>query len=257
MNTNPPIALVTGGRRGIGRAIVWHLADQGFDVVINDLHDDESLQETIAGVERRGRKWALALGDIADLDAQDELAARAWSAFGRIDTLVNNAGVSVLSRGDLLDVSVESYDRNLDINLRGPFFFTQRIARRMLEQGESAHYRAIICVSSTNAETVALNRGEYCISKTGVSMMVKLFAARLGEHGIGVHEIRPGIIRTDMTTVSAASFDARIREGLTPIRRWGEPDDIGRAVATLAVGTFSFSTGSAFELDAGMHLNRF
>ncbi|WP_213780731.1 3-ketoacyl-ACP reductase [Caballeronia sp. dw_276] len=257
MNTNPPIAMVTGGRRGIGRAIVWHLADQGFDIVINDLSDDDNLRETIGGVERRGRRWALALGDIADLNGQDDLVERAWSAFGRIDTLVNNAGVSVLSRGDLLDVSVESYDRNLDINLRGPFFLTQRIARRMLDAGDSSYYRSIICVSSVNAETVSLNRGEYCISKTGVSMMVKLFATRLGAHSIGVHEIRPGIIRTDMTTVSAANFDERIREGLTPICRWGEPDDIGCAVATLAVGTFSFSTGSAFELDAGMHLNRF
>ncbi|WP_250527773.1 3-ketoacyl-ACP reductase [Caballeronia sp. GAWG2-1] len=256
MKRNAPVAMVTGGRRGIGRGIVWHLADAGFDIVINDLCDDDAMRETIAGVEARGRKWAMALGDIAELNEQDDLAERAWSAFGRIDTLVNNAGVSVLSRGDLLDVSVESYDRNLDINLRGPFFLTQRIARRMLNEPDSSLYRSVVCISSTSAETVSINRGEYCISKAGVSMMVKLFATRLAEHGIAVHEIRPGIIRTDMTSVSAASFDERIRDGLTPIRRWGTPDDIGRAVATLAIGTFAFSTGSAFELDAGMHMNR-
>lgn len=257
MKTNAPVALVTGGRRGIGRGIVWRLADQGFDIVINDLCDDDAMRETIEGVEARGRKWAIALGDIAALDQQDDLAKRAWQAFGRVDTLVNNAGVSVLSRGDLLDVSVESYDRNLDINLRGPFFLTQRIARRMMNMPDPEHYRSIVCISSTSAETVSINRGEYCISKAGVSMMVRLFATRLAAHGIAVHEIRPGIVRTDMTAVSAANFDERIRDGLTPIRRWGTPDDIGSAVAALAVGTFSFSTGSAFELDGGMHINRF
>jgi 3-oxoacyl-[acyl-carrier protein] reductase len=257
MKTNAPVAVVTGGRRGIGRGIVWRLADEGFDIVINDLCDDDAMRETIAGVEARGRRWAIALGDIAALDQQDDLVERAWSAFGRIDTLVNNAGVSVLARGDLLDVSFESYDRNLDINLRGPFFLTQRIARRMMSVSDSENYRSIVCISSTSAETVSINRGEYCISKAGISMMVRLFATRLAEHGIAVHEIRPGIIRTDMTAISAASFDERIRDGLTPIRRWGTPDDIGGAVAALAVGTFAFSTGSAFEVDGGMHINRF
>ncbi|CAB3810022.1 3-ketoacyl-ACP reductase [Paraburkholderia fynbosensis] len=257
MKINAPVALVTGGRRGIGRGIVWRLADEGFDIVINDLFDDDAMRETIDGVEARGRKCAIALGDIAALDQQDDFVNRAWQAFGRIDTLVNNAGVSVLSRGDLLDVSVESYDRNLDVNLRGPFFLTQRFARRMMDIPDPEHYRSIVCISSTSADTVSINRGEYCISKAGLSMMVRLFATRLAAHGIAVHEIRPGIIRTDMTAVSAANFDERIREGLTPIRRWGTPDDIGSAVAALAVGTFSFSTGSAFELDGGMHINRF
>lgn len=253
MTSSRGTALVTGARRGIGQGIAYALADAGFDLVLNDLTHDPAMDETILGVEARGRAAKTVIADIADLEGLPALCEQAWGAFEGIDHLVNNAGVSVNVRGDLLDVSVESYDRNLDINLRGPFFLTQHIARRMLQARTDA-YRSIIFISSISAETASTSRGEYCLSKAGVSMAAKLYALRLAQAGIGVHEIRPGIIRTDMTAVSATVFDQKIAEGISPIRRWGTPQDIGLAVATLCSGAFSFSTGGAFEVGGGIHL---
>lgn len=254
--SDAPVALITGGRRGIGQAIALALAATGFDVVVNDLPGDDA-GETLSGVRAAGRRSALAPGDIADLATQEDLVERAWSAFGRIDCLVNNAGVSVMSRGDLMDVTVESYDRCLDVNLRGPFFLTQKIARRMLEVAPGPHHRAIVTISSISAEVVSINRGEYCISKAGLSMLSKLYAVRLAEAGIGVYEVRPGIIRTDMTAVAAPRLDALINEGYTPIRRWGEPADVGRAVASLATGALPFSVGQIVYTDGGLAVPRF
>ena len=246
-------ALVTGARRGIGQGIAYALADAGFNLVLNDLTHDAAMDETLRGIEGRGRKAQAVIADISDLDGLPALSQQAWDAFGGIDHLVNNAGVSVNVRGDLLDVSVDSYDRNLNINLRGPFFLTQHIARRML-QASTDTYRSIVFISSISAETASPSRGEYCLSKTGVSMAAKLYALRLAEVGIGVHEVRPGIIRTDMTAVSASVFDQKIAEGISPIRRWGTPQDVGMAVAALCSGTFAFSTGGAFEVGGGIHL---
>lgn len=164
-----PVALVTGARRGIGCGIALALAGAGFDVVVNDLPGDTPA-ETLAGIGEAGQRAAWVAGDIGDLHAQEDLAARAWDAFGRIDCLVNNAGVSVMNRGDLLDVTVESYDRCLEVNLRGPFFLTQRIARRMLAAEPGIHHRSIVTISSISAEVVSIARGEYCISKAGLSM---------------------------------------------------------------------------------------
>jgi len=248
------IALITGGRRGIGRGIALALAGSGFDIVINDLVEDEAAAEAVAAVEALGRRAAVVVGDIADIAGLDAVVGAAWQRFGAIDCLVNNAGVSVLSRGDLLDVSLESYDRCLDINLRGPFFLTQKIARRMLEAPPATSQRSIITISSVSSEVVSVARGEYCISKAGLSMMSKLFAARLAESGIAVFEVRPGIIRTDMTRPSADRLDQLIAEGFTPIRRWGEPDDVGRAVATLAAGGLPFSVGEVVHVDGGLTL---
>lgn len=247
------VALVTGARRGIGRGIAYALADAGFDLVLNDIDHDQAMADTMQGVQSRGRTARTAIGDIAALDNLPALCKTAWDAFGRIDHLVNNAGVSVASRGDLLDVSVESYDRNLDTNLRGPFFLTQHIARRMLSAA-SDRYRSVVFISSISAETASPSRGEYCLSKTGVSMAAKLYALRLADAGIGVHEVRPGIIRTDMTAISEKVFDDRIANGISPIRRWGTPEDVGLAVATLCAGAFPFSTGGAFEVGGGIHL---
>jgi NAD(P)-dependent dehydrogenase (short-subunit alcohol dehydrogenase family) len=214
------------------------------------------MEETLAGVRAAGQRAATALGDISDLAVQEELVARAWDEFGRIDCLVNNAGVSVLNRGDLLDVTEESYDRCLDINLRGPFFLTQKIARRMLAAPAGEHHRSIVTISSISAEVVSINRGEYCISKAGLSMLSRLYAVRLAESGIGVYEVRPGIIRSDMTAVSAAKLDALIKDGYTPIRRWGEPEDIGRTVVTLASGALPFSVGQVVYADGGLAVPR-
>lgn len=257
MDVASRVAFVTGGRRGIGRGIALALADEGFDIVINDLVDDDAMQQTVAAVTSRQQRCKVVLGSVADVEKVQSLADQAWDCFGHIDTLVNNAGVTVQVRGDLLDVTLQSYNLNLDTNLRGPFFLTQAIARKMIMMSSSPTYRSIICISSTNAETVSPTRGEYCIAKTGVSMMVRLFAARLAEHGIGVHEVRPGLIKTDMSAGGGEKYNKMIEEGLTPLRRWGLPTDIGAALAAIATGKFAFSTGSAFELDGGMHMRLF
>ncbi|MFO1061389.1 MAG: 3-ketoacyl-ACP reductase [Dongiaceae bacterium] len=247
-------ALVTGAKRGIGRGVALALAASGFDIVINDLAADDEAAATAAEVAALGRRAAVVAGDIADLDGQERLVDAAWGCFGGIECLVNNAGVSVLNRGDLLEVSVESYDRCLDTNLRGPFFLTQRIARRMVAAPAGAGPRSIVTISSISAEVASVSRGEYCISKAGLSMLSRLFALRLAEAGIGVYEVRPGIIRTPMTQPSAGRLDALIAEGFTPIRRWGEPDDVGRAVATLAAGGLPFSVGQVVLVDGGLTL---
>ena len=254
MTTERPVALITGARRGIGQGIAFALAAAGFDLVINDLERDADAEATLAGVDARGARASFVAADIADLAAQPGLVDAAF-AFGRLECLVNNAGVSVLSRGDLLDVAPESYDRCLDVNLRGPFFLTQRIARRMLEQPPpEGGPRSIITVTSVNAETPSISRGEYCISKAGASMLTKLFALRLAPHGIGVFEVRPGIIRTPMTAPVAERYQREIERGITPIARWGEPADVGRAVATAATGGLPFSVGQVIYVDGGLSL---
>jgi len=256
MSEAHPVAMVTGGRRGIGRGIAFALADAGFDLVLNDLERDLDAEATLGGIVERGAKANFVAADLADLTAQPDLVEAAFGAFGRLDCLVNNAGVSVLSRGDLLDVSVESYDRCLTTNLRAPFFLTQSIARRMLDQApiEGGPPRSIVTITSVNAETASPSRGEYCISKAGASMLTKLFALRLAPHGIGVFEIRPGIIRTPMTAPAAERYEREIARGITPIARWGEPADVGRAVATAATGRLPFSVGQVIYVDGGLSL---
>jgi NAD(P)-dependent dehydrogenase (short-subunit alcohol dehydrogenase family) len=254
MTTERPVALVTGGRRGIGQGIAWALADAGFDLVINDLERDADAEATLAGIGERGARGTFVAADIGDLETHARLVDAAWGAFGRLDCLVNNAGVSVLRRGDLLDVALESYDRCLDVNLRAPFFLTQRIARRLLEQAplQDGPPRSIVSITSVNAEVASVNRGEYCIAKAGVAMLTKLFALRLAPHGIGVFEVRPGIIRTAMTAPSAERYERAIAQGLTPIARFGEPADVGRAVATIATGGLPFSAGQVIYVDGGL-----
>jgi NAD(P)-dependent dehydrogenase (short-subunit alcohol dehydrogenase family) len=254
-----PVALVTGGRRGIGRAVALALAEAGFDLVIVDLESDQDAETSLAGIAERGGQGAFLAADVADLAAQPKLVDAAFDVFGRIDCLVNNAGVSVLSRGDLLDVSVESYDRCLSINLRGPFFLTQKVARRMLAlpPAGGAPPRSIITVTSVNAEIASISRGEYCISKAGASMLTRLFALRLAAEGIGVYEVRPGIIRTAMTAPVADRYEREIAGGLSPIARWGEPAEVGRAVATLATGGLPFSAGQVVYVDGGLNLPAF
>ena len=250
-------ALVTGGRRGIGRGIAYAFAERGYDVVINDLVDDDATRETLSGIAERGAKGAFVQADVADLDGHARLLATAHAAFGGVDVLVNNAGVSVRERGDILEVTPESFDRLIGINLRAPFFLTQAIARSWLaEPASSPHRRSIITISSANVEVLGLNRAEYCLAKTALPMMTKLFAVRLAESDIGVFEIRPGIIRTDMTAVAKDRYDKLIEEGLTPIRRWGEPSDVGRAAVALASGAFAFCVGEAIHVDGGLTLQQ-
>ncbi len=251
-----PAALVTGARRGIGRATCAALAARGFDVVGADLSDDGAA-ETGAAVIAAGGSFRFLRADVAASTAHATLVEAAWDAFGGLECLVNNAGVGAMARGDLLDVTEASFDRCLNVNARGAFFLAQAAARRMVAPDAPRRGpRSLLFVSSANAFMPAVDRGEYCVSKAAVSMVTKLFAVRLAEAGIAVHEIRPGVIRTDMTAPVAERYAARIEAGLSPIRRWGEAEDVGGAIAALAAGDLPFTTGDAFHIDGGLHLHR-
>ena len=242
-------ALVTGGARGIGRSIALALAGAGFDVAVNDVKDSKELRATVAEISALGVKSVAVAGDISDISSHGAMLDKAEAALGLLTTLVNNAGVSVLNRGDLLDVTAESYDRCLNVNTRGTFFLTQAFAKRLKP---STSHRSIVTISSANAIGVSITRGEYCISKAGVSMMSKLFAARLSNEGVGVYEIQPGFIETDMTAPSKARYDKLINEGLTVIKRFGTPEEVGRIALTLAQGRLPYTTGQVIQADAGL-----
>jgi 3-oxoacyl-[acyl-carrier protein] reductase len=257
------VALVTGGGRGIGHGIVLSLAAAGYDLVVNYARNEEAARQTAAeavaaaGAAGRPVRVEICRADVAHSADRQQLAQFARERFGRLDMLVNNAGVAPTVRADLLETSEESFDRLMAINLRGPFFLTQSLARWMLEQRSAAlpdYLPQIVNISSVSTYAASVNRGEYCIAKAGMAMMTKLFAARLAEHGIRVYEIRPGIIETDMTAGVRERYDRLIQEGLSPIRRWGSPEDVGRAVAALAAGALSFSTGEVINVDGGFHL---
>jgi NAD(P)-dependent dehydrogenase (short-subunit alcohol dehydrogenase family) len=247
-------AFVTGARRGIGKAIALSLARAGFDVAVNDVADSEELLATVAEITVCGVKSVAVIGDISDLSSHEAMLDMAEAALGPLTTLVNNAGVSVQNRGDLLDVTAESYDRCQNVNTRGTFFLTQAFAKR-LKPSES--HRSIVTISSANATGVSITRGEYCISKAGVSMMSKLFAARLSNEGVGVYEIQPGFIETDMTAPSKARYDKLIDEGLTVIKRFGRPEEVGRITLTLAQGLLPYTTGQIIQADAGLMMVRY
>ncbi|MGB3288100.1 MAG: 3-ketoacyl-ACP reductase [Burkholderiaceae bacterium] len=249
-------ALVTGARRGIGRAIAYCLAEAGFDLILNDLTADAETERTLAGVRQRGAQAHFAQADIANLDAHAVLVDGAYEHFGRLDVLVNNAGMQVRKRGDLLDITPERFDEIVGVNLRGTFFLTQLAAKRMLADGLPTAGRSIVILSSSNAQLVSVEKGEYCISKTGLSMAAKLFAVRLAQAGIAVYDIRPGLIRTDMTAEVRDKYGAMIDQGISPIRRWGEPEDVGKAVTTLVSGLIPFATGIAVDIDGGLLIPR-
>jgi 3-oxoacyl-[acyl-carrier protein] reductase len=246
---------ITGGRRGIGRAIAYAFAENGHDIILNDLAEDEAARETLEAIEARGAKAHFLKADIGEVSGHEALVESAFAAFGGIDVLVNNAGISVARRGDMLEATPQSFDRLIAVNLRGPFFLTQAVARRWLREG-SAPARSIVNIASANANMASIDRAEYCLSKTGVGMMTKLYALRLADAGIAVFEIRPGVIRTDMTAVVSADYEKRIAEGLTPAGRWGEPEDVARAVVALTTGEFHFSTGEIIHVDGGLHIAR-
>lgn len=239
-----PVALVTGAGRGLGRGTALALQARGFEVVVNDL---EPPSDPLPGAVFVG-------GDIADTGGHARLVDAAWAAFGRLDCLVNNAGVTSTVRGDLLELSEESFDRVLGINLRSTFFLTQCVAKRMLATPAAGHFRSIVTISSVNAIMAAGTRADYSLSKSALTMLVKLYAVRLAGAGIRCYEVRPGIMRTDMTKPVRAQYDQKIADGAVPIRRWGEADDVGRCVAMLAAGELGFSTGEAIHVDGGLHI---
>lgn len=251
-----PTALVTGGNRGIGQAIVVALARRGFHVAFVDMAENEDTDRTRAAVQKDRGQATFIRGDIADVRGHDAIVQSAWEIERRLDVLVNNAGVPAPVRGDLLDVTADAFDAVMDVNLRGTFFLTQTTARRMLADSLDAPGRCIVTISSISAVAASPERGAYCCSKAGLCMMVKLFAVRLARHGIACFELRPGIIRTEMTRPVASHYDSLIEEGIAPIARWGEPDDVGRAVAALCAGEFSYMTGEVLHIDGGMHIAR-
>jgi NAD(P)-dependent dehydrogenase (short-subunit alcohol dehydrogenase family) len=245
------IAIVTGAQRGMGKAIALALATSGFDVAVVDLQLTEALKDVAAQATTKGVKSVALACNIGDIAAHEAMLAAAEAALGPVTTLVNNAGVSVKSRGDLLDVTPDSYDHCLNINTRGTFFLTQAFARRVRDTITPCH-RSIITITSANATAVSIARGEYCISKAGASMMSKLFAARLSDEDIGVYEIQPGFIDTDMVAPSKAKYDALIENGLTVIKRFGRPDEVGRIAVTLASGLLPYTSGQAILAEGGL-----
>ena len=239
-----PVALVTGGSRGIGRAIVEDLARS--HCVIATYNSNREAAEAVANATGS----TILPCQLADLSSCRALVQEIKERFGTLDLLVNNAGMAPRERRDILDATPESFDELFATNLRGPYFLTQQISQLMLDKGSGR----IVFVGSISSFTASLNRGDYCMTKAGVSMAVKLFAARLAPHNIGVFEIEPGIIRTDMIAGVAATYDKRIADGLLPQRRMGEPDDVARAVRAIADGLLDYCTGQVLHVDGGFHL---
>jgi NAD(P)-dependent dehydrogenase (short-subunit alcohol dehydrogenase family) len=259
-----PAALITGGSRGIGRGIALALTKAGWDVLINYRGNEEAARATARDCQsqhrdRQAPAWRAEIcqGDISIAADRERLLQTMRDKFGRLDLLVNNAGVAPTERVDILDAKEESFDRLISINTKGPYFLTQAAAHWMIDQAKSnisSPRGQIVTISSISAYTASVSRGDYCVSKAGLSMMTKLFAARLAEFGINVFEIRPGLIATDMTAGVKEKYDALIAKGLSPIARWGEPEDIGKAVVAIAARSFPFSTGEVFNVDGGFHL---
>ena len=285
-----PTAIVTGASRGIGRAIATQLDAAGYHVVVNYNSNEQAAQDAAAAVEAAARaegravRTALVQADVGDLAQHPRILDAAIALGGDVHLLVNNAGIAPKVRADLMELTPDNFDAALHTNLRGPFFLSQLVARHMIQEkvsfqekvsgtfsaasspspsaggpGSGSPFRAIVNVSSISAFTASVNRGEYCVAKAGVAMATKLFAARLAEHGINVYEVRPGVIETDMTSSPAvkAKYDKLILEqGLTPIARWGRPDDVAAAVRAIAEARLPFSTGEALHVDGGFHLHR-
>ena len=254
-----PISLVTGAGRGIGRGIAIELARLNHAVVINYAGNAAAADECLELVRAAGGDGITVQADVAVAADRERLVQTTLDAFGRIDLLVNNAGVAPNVRADLLEAGEESFDRLININLKGPYFLTQLVARQMIEQVQRNETNAfglprIVTITSVSAYTASVNRGDYCVAKAGLAMMTALYAARLAEHGINVYEVRPGVIETDMTAGVKEKYDGLIAQGAWPLRRWGQPEDIGRAVAAIARNDFPFSTGEAFNVDGGFHL---
>jgi NAD(P)-dependent dehydrogenase (short-subunit alcohol dehydrogenase family) len=262
-----PVALITGASRGIGRGIALGLAKIGYDLVINYARNAGAARQTAADCVSTARAAGKTIhaevcqGNIAGGAGRRKLIQFTKAKLGRLDLLVNNAGVAPEVRADILEASEASFDRLIDINVKGPYFLTQLAANWMIEQRRTGvppvlFQPKIITISSISAYTASVNRGDYCVSKAALAMLTPLYAARLAEHGINVYEIRPGVVRTDMTWPVRESYDRLIDEGLTPIKRWGTPDDVGKAVAAIAQDLLPFSTGEVVNVDGGFHLRR-
>ena len=252
------VALITGGTRGIGFGIAQALARIGCDLALCGTRPLEAVEEAIAELRSSGTEVLYVRANIADSVDRRNLIEAARSRFGGIHLLINNAGIGPKIRADILDATEESFDEVLGTNLRGPYFLTQSVVKWMIEQRKTKDnfWGCVINISSISADVASINRGEYCISKAGVAMATKLWATRLGEFNIPVYEVRPGIIKTDMTSGVAAKYDNLLSSGLTIQPRWGSPEDVGLAVAALARGDFPYSSGSVFMVDGGLSVRR-
>jgi 3-oxoacyl-[acyl-carrier protein] reductase len=252
------VALVTGGARGIGLGISRCLAREGFDLALCGRRSEAEAAQALDELRALGATVAYVSCDLVSAPERERLVAAVRERFSRLHVLVNNAGIAPPVRADLLEASEESFERVLRTNLEGPFFLTQAVARFLIEQRRAAEGWAggIVFVTSTSATVVSTNRGEYCVSKAGLAMAAQLWAVRLAEHGIPVYDVRPGIIRTDMTAAVAGKYDRQIADGLVPQARWGEPDDVGRVVAALARGDAPYSTGAVINVDGGLTIPR-
>jgi NAD(P)-dependent dehydrogenase (short-subunit alcohol dehydrogenase family) len=253
-----PVALVTGAGGGLGGAIARALASCGFDLVLNDLSETTSLLTLVDASAALGARAVTLAANIASDAGRAHFVDEAFAAFGRLDCLVNNAGVSVLDRGDILDVSPESFDRCVSVNLRAQFFVTQAVAKRMLAAPAPERRRTIITITTVAVDQlVGKVLAEYCIAKAGLAHAHQHFAARLASEGIDCYEVRPGMMKTDMTATTREKYDALIAAGFVPEGRWGDTSDVGSAVAALAGGTLSYATGQTLHIDGGMRFKVF
>lgn len=263
MSDATPVILVTGASRGLGRGIALKLSESGYSVIINFVGNAAAAEKTIAECQQRtstdGQKFLALQADIGNPDDRRNLIENSLAQLGRIDALVNNAGIAPKVRADILDATEASFEEIMRTNLQGPYFLTQQVAKYWLTQKPEPLLKAgftIVFITSVSAETASTNRGDYCISKAGLSMASSLWATRLADSNIHVFELRPGIMRTDMTAVVKDTYDSLIAEGLVPQPRWGTPDDLGLAAAALLDGSFPFSTGSVIHIDGGFHIKR-
>lgn len=252
------VALITGASRGIGNAVAVRLAQEGYAIAAAGTSEEKDIAGNLDKIRIEGQPVIYIKGNIADKAQRKMIIERVLESFGRLDVLVNNAGVAPRTRKDILDMEEESMDYVLGINLKGTFFLTQLAANEMIREIKSGVIAnpMIINISSISAYVSSTQRGEYCISKAGVSMITQLFADRLAEYGINVYEIRPGVIRTEMTSTVSGKYDMLIENGLTPIKRWGEPEDVANAVSVLCSGKLGFSTGEVINVDGGFHIRR-
>jgi NAD(P)-dependent dehydrogenase (short-subunit alcohol dehydrogenase family) len=252
------VALVTGGARGIGYGIAECLAQGGCDLVIGDIQEESGVADALAGLKKLGAEVLYCRADVSNAAARAQMLEAIKARFGRLNVLINNAGVAPKVRADILEATEESFERLIKINLQGPYFLTQAVANWMVSQkkADAAFAGCIVNISSISATVASVGRGEYCISKAGVSMATQLWAARMGEFGVPVYEIRPGIIKTDMTATVQAKYDKMIAEGLLVQPRWGVPEDIGRAVAMMVRGDIGYSTGQVIMVDGGYSVAR-
>ena len=252
------VALVTGGARGIGFGIALELASAGFTLVVSGRRTAEQVASALAEIRERVPASFYVEADVSNAVDRARLLSAVEDTFGRLDVLVNNAGVAPRVRADILEATEESFDRLISTNLKGPYFLTQAVAAWMIRQqaADPETCRSIVNISSVSATVASINRGDYCISKAGIAMATQLWAARLAAHHIGVYEIRPGIIQSDMTAGVRSKYDALIESGLLLDRRWGTPTDIGKAVRTLVSGDLAYATGQVLTLDGGLTLQR-